>query len=69
MGDFNSPLYPSKKVGGAIDFTDSMKDLADFINTNDLMDLKLRGFKLTWLNNKGEDLIQAKLDRLLVLAS
>ena len=68
MGDFNSPLYPSKKIGGMIDFNDSMKDLADFINDNDLLDMEMDGAKFTWSNNrKGVDLIQVKLDRLLVL--
>ena len=67
MGDFNSPLYPFEKDGGAVDFTKSMKDLAKFINKNDLMDMKMCGVKFTWSNNrKGVDLIQVKLDRLLV---
>ena len=68
MGAFNLPLYPSEKVGGMIDFNDSMKDLANFINNNDLMDMDMHGVKFTWSNNrKGVDLIQVKLDRLLVL--
>lgn len=70
MGDFNSLLYPSEKVGGMIDFNDSMKDLANFINNNYLMDMEMHGVKFTWSNNrKGVDLIQVKLDRLLVPAS
>lgn len=67
MGDFNSPLYPLEKIGGMIDFNDSMKDLASFININDLLDMEMHGVKFTWSNNrKGVDLIQVKLDRLLV---
>lgn len=58
MGNFNSPLYPSEQAGRAMDFTDSMKDLAEFINKNDLMDLEMRGVKFTWsTNRKGVDLI------------
>ena len=50
-----------------IDFNDSMKDLADFINNNDLLDMEMDGVKFTWSNNKkGVDLFQVKLDRLLV---
>ena len=41
MGDFNSPLYPSQKIGGMIDFNDSMKNLADFINNNDFSQICL----------------------------
>ena len=66
MGDFNSP---PEKIGGMIDFNDSMKDLADFINNNDLLDMEMDGVKFTWSNNrKGVNHIQVKLDRLLVLA-
>ena len=69
MGDFNSPLYPSKKIGGMIELNNSMKDLANFINNNDLLDMEMHGVKFIWSNNmKGIDLILAKLDRLLVLA-
>lgn len=70
MGDFNSPLYPSEKARGVVDFTNSMKDLAEFINKNDLMDMEIHGVKFTCsFNRKGVDLIQVKLDRLLVLTS
>ena len=68
MGYFKSPLYPSEKVRGTVDFNDNMKDLAKFINKNDLMDMEMHGVTFTWLNNrKGVDLIQVKLDRLLAL--
>ena len=67
IGDFNSPLYPSEKIGGMIDCNDNMKDLADFINNNSLLDMEMDGVKFTWSNNrKGVDLIQVKLDRILV---
>jgi hypothetical protein len=48
MRDFSSPLYPLEKIGGMIDFKDSMKDLADFINNNDLLDMEIDGVKFTW---------------------
>ena len=68
MGDFNSPLYPLEKIGGMIDFNDSMKNLANFINNNNLLDIEMDGVKCTWsINKKGVDLFQVKLDRVLVL--
>ena len=48
VGNFNSPLYPLEKIGGMIDFNDSMKHLVDFINNKDLMDMEMRGLNLTW---------------------
>ena len=58
-----------EKIGGMINFNNSMKDLADFINNNDLLDMEMDGVKFTCSNNKkGVDLIQVKLNRLLVLA-
>ena len=58
MGDFNTPLFPLEKIGGIIDLLESMKDLLDFINTHDLINIDLKGNPFTWSNNrKGEDLI------------
>jgi len=51
-----------------VDFTDSMKDLNEFISKDDLIDIEMHGVRFTWLNNrKGFDLIQVKLDKILVL--
>ncbi len=53
-----------------MDFTNSIKDLVGFINKNDLMDMEMHGVKFTWSNNrKWVELIQVKLDRLLVPVS
>lgn len=41
VGDFNSPLYPSKECKGLEDFIDSMGDLGSFINASSLMDVDL----------------------------
>lgn len=41
VGDFNSPLYPSEKYGGLGDFSDSMGNVASFINASSLMDIDL----------------------------
>lgn len=66
-GDFNTPLYPSEKCGGLVDFTDSMGDLSNLINVTSLFDLDLQGVPYTWLNNrKGNHLIQVRVDRFFV---
>jgi len=41
-GDFNTPLYPSEKYGGNIDYFDSMFDFAEFINAWGLLDVELQ---------------------------
>ena len=67
MGDFNTPLYHSEKRGGNRECQESLLDLDDFMRKLDLMDVELRGNPYTWTNNrKDEDLIQVKLDRLLL---
>ena len=67
MGDFNTPLYHSKKLGGNRDYPESLQDLNDFIRRMDFIDVELRGNPFTWTNNrKGRDLIQVRLDRLMV---
>lgn len=41
--NFKSPLYPSEKCGGLIDYTDSMEDLANFLNVVGIIDFDLQG--------------------------
>lgn len=55
MRDFNSPLYPLEKIRGMIDFTNSMKYLANFINDDDILDMEMHGVKFTWSNNRNGD--------------
>ena len=58
MGDFNTPLFPSEKLGGITNFSESMNDLLDFINAYDFIDVDLQGNPSTLSNNKkGEELI------------
>lgn len=67
VGDFNTPLHPSDKKGGAEGFFESMRDLGSFINRNSLVDIELRKTKFTWTNDRmGEDHIQVKLDKALL---
>ena len=67
MEYFNTPLYHSEKLGGNRDCPKSLQDLNDFMIRMDFIDVELRGNPYTWTNNrKGKDLIQVRLDRLLV---
>ena len=67
MGDFNTPLSHFEKMGGNRDSPQSMQDLHEFMRKMDLIDVELRGNPFTWSNNKkGNELIQVRLDRLLV---
>ena len=48
-------------------YPESLQDLNDFMSRMDFIDVELRGNPYTWTNNrKGKDLIQVRLDRLLV---
>ena len=67
MGDFNIPLFHLEKLGGNRDYPKSLQDLHDFMGRMDLIDVELRGNPFTWTNNrKGNDLIQVRLDRLMM---
>lgn len=62
-GNFNSPLLPSEKSGGLDDYTNSMMELAGFLNFVGLIDIPLQGSKFTWSNRRnGNQMIQVKLD-------
>jgi len=39
--DFNTPLYPSEKSGGILDYSNSMFDFTEFINAFGLLDMEL----------------------------
>lgn len=67
VGDFNTPLCHSKKLGGIEDFSNSIFDFANFISNPGLLDVELLGSKFTWSNyHSGNDLIQVKLDCILI---
>ncbi len=70
MGDFNTPLYHSENLGGNRDCPESLHDLHDFMGKMDLIDVDLKEKPFTWTNNrKGSDLIQVRLDRLMVMGN
>ena len=41
MGDFNTPLYHSKKLGGNRECPESLQDLSEFMRKLDFMDVEL----------------------------
>ena len=43
MGDFDSPLYHSEKLGGNRECLESLQHLNDFMSRLDFMDVELRG--------------------------
>ena len=70
MGDFNTTLYHSEKLGGNKDCPESLQDLNDFMSRMDFIDVELRGNPFTWTNNrKGRDLIYVRLDKLMVIGN
>ncbi|PKU66269.1 integrator complex subunit 11 [Dendrobium catenatum] len=64
-GDFNCILSQDDKRGGRkFAFSQGPKEMADFLNVNDLHDVGFVGQKYTWCNNKsGGDRILERLDR------
>lgn len=58
VGDFNSPLYPLKKCGGIVGYSDTMADLANFLSNTSLVEIDLLGQSFTWTNRHlGDGLI------------
>lgn len=63
MVDFNTPLKEDAKMGGLPLQLEGRKDLMDFSNDQDLMDVDLQGINYTWTNRRtSSDLIQVRLD-------
>lgn len=66
-GDFNFALNVEDKLGGRVKFSTSMQDLRDFIDTNELLDMDLKGNRYTWSNRRiGKGFIMRRLDWILV---
>lgn len=40
-GDFNTPIFPSRKLGGLVDYFDNGLNLANFMNMTNLLDIDL----------------------------
>lgn len=66
-GDFNTPLYPSEKIGGNPIDLQSAEDLQSLFTLAELMEVEMSGCKFTWSNRRyGKDLIMSKLDRVMI---
>ncbi|XP_039118470.1 uncharacterized protein LOC120254421 [Dioscorea cayenensis subsp. rotundata] len=68
LGDFNSVLSRSKHKGGSFSYYSRKSRLfLDFVDSNNLLDLKYTGSPYTWCNNQfGSAHRWARLDRCLV---
>ena len=65
-GDFNCVLSPDEKVGGIMQFLNSMIDFQGFVAALGLSDAGYKGSTYTWSNKQsGRSFIKARLDRVL----
>ncbi|KAL0906878.1 hypothetical protein M5K25_025407 [Dendrobium thyrsiflorum] len=66
LGDFNCCRYPSDKSGGIPLTASQTWDLNSLIFDLGLMDLASKGLNFTWFNQRAQDPIHLKLDRMLI---
>ncbi|KAL0920981.1 hypothetical protein M5K25_008004 [Dendrobium thyrsiflorum] len=66
LGDFNCCRHPYEKSGGYPLSSSQTWDLNAFIFDVGLLDLASKGLKFTWFNQRANDPIHLKLDRMLV---
>ncbi|XP_020682798.1 uncharacterized protein LOC110099846 [Dendrobium catenatum] len=64
--DFNCCRFATEKLGGSPLSHSSLKDFNDCIFLNGLVDLHSVGCNFTWFNQRVDNLIHIKLDRVLV---
>ncbi|CAN6543682.1 unnamed protein product [Malus baccata var. baccata] len=65
-GDFNEFLWDHEKVGGAEVRYNRPRYLEEFMNKGEIMDLGFNGQKFTWRGTRNGQLVEARLDRVLV---
>ncbi|XP_028555181.1 uncharacterized protein LOC114580776 [Dendrobium catenatum] len=66
LGDFNCCLCPEEKSGGSILLPSQIWDLKSLIFDMGLLDLASTGLQYTWFNQRANDPIHLKLDRMLI---
>ncbi|XP_020694207.1 uncharacterized protein LOC110108042 [Dendrobium catenatum] len=66
IGDFNCCRYASEKLGGAPITMSALKDFNDLIFSKGFKELNYVGFKYSWYNQRNDNPIHIKLDRVLV---
>ena len=64
VGDFNIIRYPSERLG-CESFSPAMFAFSDFIESNYLVDLPLKGASFTWFRDSGISSM-SRIDRALV---
>ncbi|XP_026451813.1 uncharacterized protein LOC113352177 [Papaver somniferum] len=66
LGNFNSILYPSDKVGGAPVLPHHFQDFSTCVHYTQLMDLSFMGYFYTWTNCQQDgSVIRSKIDRVM----
>ncbi|PKU68127.1 Putative ribonuclease H protein [Dendrobium catenatum] len=66
MGDFNCYRYDTEKAGGSISSSSRLGELNSFIFNSGVQDLSSTGLFYTWFNQRVDNPIHIKLDRVLV---
>ncbi|XP_020683371.1 uncharacterized protein LOC110100275 [Dendrobium catenatum] len=66
LGDFNCCRFPSEKSGGNVLNTSRLAPFNSFIFDANLEDLPSSGNFYTWFNQRADNLIHIKLDRVLI---
>ncbi|XP_020690503.2 uncharacterized protein LOC110105345 [Dendrobium catenatum] len=66
IGDYNCCRYASEKLGGTPISHSNLSDFNNMIFNNKLVDLHSVGCKFTWFNQRPDNPIHIKLDRVLV---
>ncbi|PKU66661.1 Putative ribonuclease H protein [Dendrobium catenatum] len=66
MGDFNCCRYHTEKAGGSVTSTSRLGELNSFIFNCGVQDLSSTGLFYTWFNQRADNPIHIKLDRVLV---
>lgn len=64
IGDFNSIIDTSEKLGGNLSTTSHMNAFIDFLSNGNLISLSASGVPFTWTNGHGDNTrIYERLDR------
>ncbi|PKU79523.1 Putative ribonuclease H protein [Dendrobium catenatum] len=66
MGDFNCYRFDYEKAGGSVSSPSRLGELNSFIFNCGVQDLSSTGLYYTWFNQRVDNLIHIKLDRILV---
>lgn len=65
IGDFNDILAQSEKEGVRPRDSHTIDVFREFLDSNNLMDMHLKGCRFTWYNNRSEGHVKERIDRVL----